>query len=417
MTRSTESLLLPEGADAGDAGRIAEVAGGLRAALAPLVEHLAGSPPRPVRLTRGPGLDKTLASRLVQAARATSDGEFLHVVPSPTGLRMLLSAARGHAGEALLAPAEAAVERFQSLLDGLPGGRQALDAQLGERSRSVREKREHIARQAAFKSQSFLFGHYCETLATSLFLLPSATAGMVDMIEVHRRIALRRLTPATRIPLLSTHVMAEDPADAAAVVMTGLAGGPVRAPADFLLAPASSAPLPALEVEQEGPTTTFLLGAGGPAMTPVDLTTAFRMLRVDTVAQAAPYNVVRIYMLHTPCHTLVREVFLAPGLWPDAFPLVGFYLPGPTGTAAAMFDPGKPHYRQLNLTARIEQLPPGRAGFSDHPLSDQAVALEQALALAGVPAEGWRGWRCRMAYPVPLVEMRLALRFAAVAAG
>ena len=38
--------------------------------------------------------------------------------------------------------------------------------------------------------------------------------------------------------------------------------------------------------------------------------------------------------------------------------------------------------------------------------------LEQALLRAGLAAEGWRGWRCEMDYPVPLVEMRLALRYA-----
>ena len=68
------------------ARRIAQVAGELQEVLVPLLEQLAGTPPRPMRLTRehpGPGLDKSLASRLVQAAKAESDMQFLHLLPSP----------------------------------------------------------------------------------------------------------------------------------------------------------------------------------------------------------------------------------------------------------------------------------------------------------------------------------------------
>src|SRR5881392_2363274 len=93
--------------------RIAQVAAELQAALAPLLEQLAGSPPRPMRLTRadpGPGLDKSLASRLVQAAKADSGMQFLHLVPSPTGLRMLLERSRTLAAPDALARAGEAVD-------------------------------------------------------------------------------------------------------------------------------------------------------------------------------------------------------------------------------------------------------------------------------------------------------------------
>ncbi|HSI58683.1 MAG TPA: hypothetical protein VLA16_14085 [Ideonella sp.] len=399
--------------------RIAQVAAALRAGLTPLLEALAGAPPRPVGLTRGLGLDKTLASRLVQATKAGSDTEFLHIVPSPTGLRMLLDKAQGRPEAAPLLPrASATIDAFQALLDSLPGGRQALDARIGETSVSVREKREHMARQASFKGQSFLFGHYCETLTTALFVLPSATPGRVDVIEIHRRIGLRRITPSTPLPLLSVSPAADDgsPPDPDAPCMASVAGDPhARRSDDFLIAEASSSPLPKLTVEQEGGMATFLIGAGGPLMTPARLTTAFCVLRADTVAQTGPYNLLRNYMLHSPCRTLVRDVFLAEGLWPDARPLVGFYLPSPSGAPMAQFDPAKPHYRQVNLSTHIEQLPPGAAAFGLPDVPDQREAIERVLARAGIAGAGFRGWRCRMAYPVPLIEMRLAFRFAGVA--
>jgi hypothetical protein len=407
------------------ARRIGQVAGELQGALVPLLEQLAGTPPRPMRLTRehpGPGLDKSLASRLVQAAKAESDMQFLHLVPSPTGLRMLLERARELADAALVARAGEAVERFQSLLDALPGGRQALDAHMGESLASIREKREHIARQASFKAVSFLFGHYCETLATALFVFPSAAAGFVDVVEVHRRIGLRRLTPSTQLPLLSVHPGREpqdgEDADAGeaepdAPAMADVGGNPhAHDPQDFVIAAASSAPLPPLQVERDGPLATFLLAAGVVDMTPLRLTTAFRVLRAEPVAQQAPYRVLRNYMLHTPCRTLVRDVYLADGLWPDAFPQVGYYLPSPSGTPAVDLDPGLPHYRRVNLTTRIEQRPHGAEGFVLPGVADQRPTLEQVLARAGQDARAFRGWRCEMAYPVPLIEMKLAFRFA-----
>jgi hypothetical protein len=425
MTAPEDSELLPT-PDGALAQRIVQVAGELQATLTPLLEQLAGSPPRPVRLTRaspGPGLDKSLASRLVQAAKAESDMQFLHLVPSPTGLRMLLDRAHEFADAALIQRTAAAIERFQSLLDALPGGRQALDAHMGESQASIREKREHIARQASFKAVSFLFGHYCETLATAIFVFPSKTPGQVDILEVHRRIGLRRLTPSAQLPLLSVFA-GREPAegeapqppsaeDLAAPAMADVTGNPhAHDPADFLVAAASSDPLPALQVEHEGAIATFLLAAGGVDMTPLRLTTAFRVLRAETLVQSVAYRVLRNYMLHTPCRTLVRDVYLADGLWPDAFPQVGYYLPSPSGMPAVDLDPGEPHYRRVNLTTRIEQRPHGAEGFALAGVADQRTTLEAVLARAGIDPRGFRGWRCEMAYPVPLIEMKLAFRFA-----
>ena len=380
----------------------------LRAGLAPLLQALAGTPPRPVRLMRSAGLDKSLASRLVQATRAESDLDFLHKVPSPTGLRILLDKARGRVDAGLLRQAGVAVQGFEALLDTLPGGRQALDAQLGERSGGIRERREQMARQAAFKAQSFLFGHFCETLTTALFLVPSRERGWVDAIEVHRRLGLQRLAASTPLPLLSVHT-GGTPDGPSMADLDGNAQAD-RA-ADFLVDSGCSGPLPELDLVREGDSTTFVLRPDERVPVPARLTTAWRVLRADRVRQSAPYAIVRTYMLHTPCQTLVRDLFIADGLWPEAYPQIGFYLPGPSGTPAVSIEPGQPHLRRVNLTARIEQLPPGAAGFDLAGVPDQRPALEAALRRAGCDPASLRGWRCRMTHPVPLIEMQLALRF------
>jgi len=410
----TESADHPDPSDT-TAARIAAVAAELRAALTPLLESLAGSPPRPVRLMRGPGLDKSLASRLVQATRADSDQRFLHTVPSPTGLRILIERSRDHADAALLRETERAVNRFEALLDALPGGRQALDAHMGESSASIRERREQMARQASFKAVSFLFGHYCDTLATALVLVPSGAGDSVDVIEVHRRIGLQRLSASTPLPLLSVQA-ARDDEDAArdgAPFIANLAGDRrATKPWDVLIEEASNSPLPDLQVHTDGALMTFVLGAGEAVRMPSRLTTAYRVVRAQTVAQSQAFSVVRNYMLHTPCRRLVRDVFIARGLWPDAQPQVGFYLPGPSGTPAPTIVPGAPHLRRVNLTARIEQLPSGAKGFALEGVDDQPSAMAHVLSRAGVQSDTLRGWRCEMSYPVPLIEMQVAFTFA-----
>lgn len=390
----------------------AAVARELRGGLRPLLALLAGTPPRPVRLTQGIGLDKSLASRLVQALRAESDAAFLHQVPSPTGLRILLDRARGRADASLLGDLEAAVRRFDALLDRLPGGRQALDAQIGQSLAPVREKREQIARQASFKAQSFLFGHFCDTLTTALFVLPSARAGRVDAIEVHRRIGLQRVTPSQAVPLLSVNAGQGAGGEDTPRMVPLVPGAPASLAASYLLAEASSAALPALDVVHEGTTTTFVLPPGRDAAPPARITTAWRVLRAESATPDAAWTVLRNYMLHTPCRTLVRDLWLADGLWPDAWPLVGFYLPGPSGTPPVAVEPGQPHLRRVNLSARIEQRPEGTAGFELDEAADQAQAIATALEQAGAGGHRWRGWRCRMTHPLPLIEMQLALRFA-----
>lgn len=397
--------------------RESAVAAALRQALTPLLDALAGQPWRPVRLMRKVGLDKSLASRLVQAARAESDSQFLHLLPSPTGLRILIERSRGEPAAGPWLPAfERAVDDFAGLLDALPGGRQALDARLGEGSSSIRERREHMARQASFKAVSFLFGHYCETLATTMFLFPSADGGQVDAIEVHRRLGLRRITPGTPLPLLSLYAPPDPALLAGAPRVTTVDGVPAGASSSddahrYFIAEGSSLPLPPLEVEREGNSSTFVLGPQAPEPLPARLTTALRIAGIEPAQPPGDHIALRNYMLHTPCQRLVREVYLAEGLWAGARPQIGFYLPGPTGAPVAVPQPGVPHYRRLHLSAVIEPLPLGPAGMALTGVPDHAGVLGVVLRRAGLGELGFRGWRCQTTYPVPLVEMQLGFSF------
>lgn len=392
--------------------RVSAIAAELRRSLTPLVEALAGTPPRPVRLIRRTGLDKSLASRLVQAVKASGDPQFLHACPSPTGLRMLLDSSVDQVAPALRQGAALAVDGFDDLLAALPGGRQTLDALLGGSTADIRRKREHVARQASFKAVSYLFGHYCDVVATTLFIVPSQTPGKVDFVEVHRRIGLQRLVAGGPIALMSLHKDIPAASAATEACVADLAGNvATRRPEDFLLAEACSRPLPALSTVDEGSILTFALDPAPPSTAGQHLSLGMRVLRATDLQTSRPYTVPRRYMLHTPCRTLFREFYVAEHLWPDARLVVDFHLPGPSGSPGFELEPGRPNHRKVQLSCDAQQLPTGLITSSLDGVPDHVQTLRDALTRAGLADHRFRGWRCEMAYPVPLIEMQIGLRF------
>jgi hypothetical protein len=69
---------------------------------------------------------------------------------------------------------------------------------------------------------------------------------------------------------------------------------------------------------------------------------------------------VRGYILHVPTRRLVRDVFVADGLWTGAAPKITYLLPGPRGGTPRPDEDGLRHYANVHLTAPIETLPTNR---------------------------------------------------------
>ncbi len=385
---------------------IARVGAELRRALTPVVTTLAGARPSPTRLSRAIGLDKSLASRLVRAIQAPTDTDLMHLVPSPAGLRILADLAGVVVAPEAIADLLRAAEAFAILVDETPGGRAAIDAAISESSSSVRQKREHIAKQASFKAMSFLLGHFCDVLSTALFLVPSDNGRTVDGIEVHRRLRLQRMRPSAPLALLSFSAPPEDVPEADTVrfepVDTPRPGDPSLG---YLLPEFSSRPLTGLEVVHDSNVTTLVL-PGDPALRmPSEITSAFRIRNAWAREPGPGMQSIRGYVLHVPSQQVVRDVFLAESLYADASPRVSFVLPGPRVATHPPRDEGARHFTQVDLAATIEQLPSGTRAYSVPGVADQPAAIRHVLERAGHARTRFRGWRCAITYPVPLLEM------------
>ena len=377
----------------------------LRETLAPVLEAVAGPQPRPARISRAIGLDKSLASRLVRAVQSTSDLDLMHLVPSPGGLRILAELAARRADPTSIGNLLAATVRFEELLDTVPGGRASIDAQISESSHVALAKREHIAKQASFKSMSFLLGHFCDVLTTSLFLVPSANPLRLDGIEISRRIGLRRLRPSTPLALLSIW---GDPGDAItenAIRFETLEGERSQDPAGFLLPAFSTRPLPKLDVVRDHEMITLVL-AGDPSLhAPSQLASAVRVRNGWPVTPETRIQSLRGYVLHTPCRQLVRDVYLAESVYPDAFPQVSFALPGPRTVMRPPREQGPRHFSEVEIGSSIEQLPNGSQSYEVPGVVNHSAAVRHVLERAGHGSTRFRGWRCAITYPVPLIEM------------
>src|SRR6188474_1253808 len=84
----------------GNLKQIEAISAELRRTIAPVLEAVAGVSPRPTRISRAIGLDKSLASRLVRAVLSSSDLDLMHLVPSPGGLRIFADLAGRYADPA-----------------------------------------------------------------------------------------------------------------------------------------------------------------------------------------------------------------------------------------------------------------------------------------------------------------------------
>jgi hypothetical protein len=357
-------------------------------------------------LSRQIGIDKSLASVLVRAANAPTDLALLQLVPSPTGLRIFAERAARHAPRPTITRLRTATGSFRALLDATPGGRAALDARLSEGAHDLGRKRENSSRQSTFKSSAFLLGYFSEVLCSSLFLIPSEDGGMVDGVEITRRLGVRRMRSTTTIPIFSFAVAQEGrPPDRSTHLEPIEPDSGPASLGNLILPEHCTQPLPRLEVVREGRRTTVLLPGGSSTDGPMDMTWAIRLRNGGPADPGAGSHPLNGYFLHMPTRRLVRDLFIADSVYTGASPFVTFALPN----TAAHQNPPRPdlptYYGQIDLTAELEPLPASGRGFSIPGVPDHDRLTRDVLTRSGHGQTRFRGWRCVINYPLPLIEM------------
>jgi hypothetical protein len=154
----------------------------------------------PIELGRNLGVDKTLASRLMSALRATDSMVALSLLPGVVPLRAFLAAAREHgAGARRVTDAERRLRAFDHELERSFGTRTRLDALLVDSLPEARRRHEDTARQAVYRGMALLKGVSIELESFTWIVHPSRKgAKRVDLLFLGAFVGVHRLRPTAR---------------------------------------------------------------------------------------------------------------------------------------------------------------------------------------------------------------------------
>jgi hypothetical protein len=389
--------------------RLATVGLDLREALVPIIREIAGPSPRPSRLAERLEIDKSLASKLSRAYRTEDPLEFMHTVPAPAGLRIFLSAAaRAKVPSAMRTSANRSIRRFQALIDETPGGRATLNAAISASSPEARQRNEQTSKQAVFRAMSYLLGIQCDSMASTFIIRPGEAPDMVDSIDISQRTAMRRLRPTAPVGLLSHRLHGQHgEEDVAELRFETLDGKPADDVRSFFLPGFCSDPLPDMQEFKNGNQTTIALTKSGPPPEePFNLTFAAILRNVlERYRLGENEHGWRNYLLHCPCKTLVRDVFIRDDLYVGTVPEITLYIPSPKGPEIVK-QPGEfGTMNTLDMATPMEQLGMGLARVGVKEIPSYTGMLRHVFDRAGWDASRYRGYRTRIIYPVPMVYM------------
>jgi hypothetical protein len=399
---------VPTAVDARLAAQVEETARKLRGALAALLQEVCGPAARPSRLVQRLGIDKSLASRLVRAVGYASPYQLIHHVPSPTGLRILLDAAREHeAPPSTCDDLERAVDRFQLLIDQLPSGRRSLDTAISGSVAEVRDRAERNAKQAVFRGMSHLLGFQAESMTSALILMPSSTGDTVDGIELALRSGVRRLRPSTPIALFSVVLDSATPSEHRTRLETLDGESGARDPSRYLIPDFTSQPEPGLELFEIDSHLVFALADDASSVDrPVDLASGLAIRNGWRRYRGAGYEEdSRTYLLHYPCKRLIRDLYLRDDLYVGSLPSIRLEFPSPTGVAGSRPTGAVARLNTLDVSAPIEQLGVGLARVESPRVPAHGEMIRSVFARQGLDPGRYRGYRTEIVYPVPMITM------------
>ncbi len=178
-------------------GRIRAVGTALGQALSDVLAALPDAPHRPNQLARDLGVNRAVASRLLNATGRRDPLEVLHYVPGLEPLRKVVRAARGlGVAHDLAQAADLAIARFDRLIRDDAGTRPALDAMISSNLPGARERFELANKYSVFKGLSQLKGVCADHWLGTAVIWPSAeNPERLDLVWLNGAVAMQRIRP------------------------------------------------------------------------------------------------------------------------------------------------------------------------------------------------------------------------------
>lgn len=387
--------------------QIAAVSTSLRSSVLPIVEDLVGPSHRPVVLARRLGIDKSLTGRIMRSVKASDPFEVIHNAPAPYGLRIFLNAAaEAGVNEELRKRAEASIADFETLIHAFPEGRAALDAAISDYIPEVRRRNERAAKQAVYKSMSYLLGYQAEASFHAAVLSPGADESMVDSTHVGGLIELRRLRGDAPVNLFGVRRYDMQPGIPSWMeTLDGQKG--VENASRYLIEDYCDQPIPNLSVRDGGNVLYSVLDAESlPINSPVTLvngwTTRNSSLRYRSPERSHEWHT---SFVRIPARIRIQDYFIHEDLWPGA-PEMRSRMHGLAPDSVRADSPGR-QPDELDISTPV--LPLG-SGIELAELRHNATPryhqmLRSVFHTTGQDPARFRTYRCLIVYPVPFVSL------------
>ncbi len=387
--------------------RSADVSLGLQDSIGPIVRSCVGESTRPATLARTLDIDRTLAARILRALRSPNGSHFLHEIPAPGGLRMFLDAAAAFgAAKSLIQTAEIAVQQFEQLIDEFPGGRAALDAALGGINSEVRARSVRGAAQAIHRSMTSLLGYQAEVMLATAIIQPSEDGKSTDTAYILGKCGVRRLRASSPITVFGWRGDATDvPADQRRIETIEGEMQPELGSA-YLLKDYCTRPTPPLSLYQSNDLYLYTLAENIPQINkPVTLIGA-QVVR-NNGPRYQPAGTRFHWETHTPrfpCKVLLADVFVRDDVFADRPPSLTTTLHS-IATGAPRPDAPAFQLDDVALNPSLQLLGSGISAAASSDIPQYTSLLGDVFGKLGWDASRFRGYRCRIQYPIPLVSL------------
>lgn len=341
----------------------------------------------PIEVARLLKVDKTLASRLMTALRATDPLAALSALPGSVPLRHFVRAALRHgAAPAAVRAAERELRAFDQELQRTFGTRTGLDALIADTLPDARRRHQEGARQAVFRGMALIKGVSIDLASVTWLVYPSPPPhrpGLVDIAVLAGFTGIRRLRPTARVRLGSSHSRSRP--DETATLLRAFGR-----PRDL-----------SISVEHDGVFTFYEIATG-----PVRRDAAADVYLTETLPGAAPLSApVRDGrtltfgdVLEHPCKRLLLNIVVHPAVWPGCAFALAAYHTAMRGLVVPP-DPSREHDR-LPLEASVSTAFAGPPWARSSPVPAYPDLLAHLTGPLGWDIAGARVFTCDLVYPL-----------------
>ncbi|UCE62183.1 MAG: hypothetical protein JSU63_10825 [Phycisphaerales bacterium] len=379
--------------------RLSRAAERVRTAIGELVDTMPVRVKRPAEFQRVLKLDRSLSSRVLRALQMDDPLAALQRMPGPHGLRLLLKAAKKvTSDEESVLRAEEALDDLEHLVTSEIGDWKALEAALCGWLPDAREQFEMSNRQVAFRAMSNIKGVMAHAeLSVTLIHPGAANTDCVDRAGITGICRMRRLRPGTPMGLLHGSSIAPPPGTQRLSLEGNRIDPTHGAP---LLREFSSSPTPKFEVRVDGEIVHYVLtGDGVGVSSAVDLYFADVMRgRYPSNKSISPRPATPGAVIDIPVKTLIVDVLVHEEVWPGVEPELRMYDTAGRGIANPT-DPSRDMDR-VDVLESIQSLGTQFSRFRTTEVARYPDMVRFVCGRLGWDSERFRGFRCRVDYPV-----------------